>query len=305
MEARQAVPAPPEISELLASALGKEPARWYTPHTGLSQARRFIVHFSDGTGVFVKAAVDRATEQQLRTERAILDGITADFLPRQVAWIEAGARPMLVLEDLSDAHWPADHWPVEWKPGQFELLFSTLRRVGEIHPPVSLPDASAGFEPCWPAIADDAERFLALGLCPEEWFRDAIDTLIAAEAAVPLRGDVLVHHDVRSDNLCFVGERMVLVDWGTALRGHPLHDLTTALTTLPLEGGPDPFSILPDAGSWASYHAGRSAWHASRALDPGSADPEWLREVVRRICGICLGWAAQSLGLSHDQLSPR
>ncbi len=69
---------------------------------------------------------------------------------------------------------------------------------------------------------------------------------------------------VCSDNLCFLGERMVLVDWGGALRGHPQHDLATALSTLPLEGGPDPFDVLPEGGTWAAYLAARSARRAYR-----------------------------------------
>ena len=303
METRQPAAAPSEISQLLALVLGKEPTRWYTPHTGLSRAKRFVVHFADGSSAFVKAAVDRSTEQELRTEHDILRSISGDFLPRPVAWIVTGVRPILVLEDLSAAHWPADHWPVAWRPGQFELLFHTLYRIAQVAPPATLPDAQAGFEPRWPAIAANPERFLALGLCSEAWFRNAIGALIAAEAAVPLAGDALVHNDVRSDNLCFVGDRVVLVDWASARRGNAQHDLTTVLTTLPLEGGPDPYTILPNAGSWAAYHAGRSAWRASAHVigSRGQADPDWLHTIVQRISTICLTWAAQSLNLApHD-----
>jgi aminoglycoside phosphotransferase (APT) family kinase protein len=96
----------------------------------------------------------------------------------------------------------------------------------------------------------------------------AIGGLLEAEKKVPLAGDALVHGDVRSDNVCFVGDRTVLVDWGGALRGHPHHDLTTALSTLPLEGGPDPFDILPEGGAWAAYHAGQNARRAYRETKP-------------------------------------
>jgi aminoglycoside phosphotransferase (APT) family kinase protein len=110
---------------------------------------------------------------------------------------------------------------------------------------------------------------------------------------VPLAGAALVHGDVRSDNVCFVGDRTVLVDWAGARRGHPQHDLATALSTLPLEGGPDPFDVLPDGGSWAAYHAGLCARRAYRE----TTAPEWLRKVLARIAAICLGWAARSRDL--------
>jgi aminoglycoside phosphotransferase (APT) family kinase protein len=282
-----------ELRALLASALGKEPVHWYRPRTGLSAARRFVVRFADGSSAFVKAAVDDATDQWLRTEHEILSCVRGSFVPRALAWVESGERPVLVIEDLSGAHWPADHHPVTWKSGQFALLFATLREVAAVTPPASLPAAEAGFRPQWPSIAHEAEEFLALGLYSESWFRGAIDGLLAAENSVPLAGSALVHGDVRSDNVCFAGDRTVLVDWGQALRGHPHHDLTTALSTLPLEGGPDPFDILPEGGAWAAYHAGRSARFAYRETNA----PEWFRNVVKRISTICLTWAARSLDL--------
>jgi aminoglycoside phosphotransferase (APT) family kinase protein len=282
-----------ELRALVASALGKEPVYWHRPHTGLSAARRFVVRFADGSSAFVKAAVDDPTEGWLRTEHEIFSGVLGGFVPRALAWVESGERPVLVTEDLSGAHWPADHHPVTWKSGQFALLFATLREVAAVMPPASLPAAEADFRPQWPSIAREAEEFLALGLCSEGWFRAAIDGLLAAEQGVPLAGSVLVHGDVRSDNVCFVGERTVLVDWSQALRGHPLHDLTTALSTLPLEGGPDPFDILPEGGAWAAYHAGRSARRAYRETKA----PDWFRIVLKRISTICLTWAARSLDL--------
>jgi hypothetical protein len=99
-----------------------------------------------------------------------------------------------------------------------------------------------------------------------------------------------VRGDVRSDNGCFVGDRTVLVDWSQALRGHPHHDLTTALSTLPLEGGPDPFDVLPERRVWAAYHAGRSVRRAYRETKA----PEWFPTVLKRIPSICLSWPARA-----------
>jgi len=96
--------------------------------------------------------------------------VAETFVPQPLIWIESDERPVLVIEDLSDAHWPADHFPVLWKPGQFDILFATLRRVAAVTAPALLPSADTGFEPTWPALARDAERFLALRLCPERWF---------------------------------------------------------------------------------------------------------------------------------------
>jgi len=215
----------PELSARIASALGKEPVAWRTPHTGLSPARRHAVRFADGSSAFVKAAVDARTAGWLRTEHAILASVEASFVPRVVAWLDDASWPALVTEDLSAAYWPADRFPVVWQPGQIDLLLATLCRVGELAPPVPLPDAAAGFAPQWPLIAGERDDVVALGLCSHGWLDRVLDALCDAEARVPLAGDSLVHDDVRSDNLCFLGERVVLVDWGGALRGNREHDL--------------------------------------------------------------------------------
>ena len=284
---------PPALRAEIISALGKEPVGWRRPHTGLSPARRFVVQFADGSSAFVKAAVDDPTESWLRAEHEILSRVGWSFVPRPLAWIDRGERPVLVTEDLSGAHWPADQFPVLWKPGQFGLLFETLRRVAEVVPPVPLPAAEEGFAPQWPLIAAEADAFLALGLCSDDWLRDAIDGLREAESSVPLAGDSLVHSDVRSDNLCFVGDRMVLVDWGGALRGNREHDLATALSTLPLEGGPIPSTSFHTAGPGrpTSLVAPRAVRCATAKLRSGFA---------RCCCGsprFRLDWAASSLDL--------
>ncbi|MFI6679900.1 phosphotransferase [Kribbella sp. NPDC050470] len=281
-----------ELHTLIASALSKEPIDWHRPHTGRSAAS-FVVGFADGSSAFVKAAVDDQGAKGLRTEHKIVSSVDSDLVARELAWLEDGDRPVLVMEDLRAAHWPADHDPVTWKPGQFDLLFAALRRVGELPPPASLPSARDGFRPQWPLIEREADDFLALGLCSEAWFSAALDGLVEAEGNVPVEGDALVHNDVRSDNLCFVGRRVVLVDWAQAIRGNPQQDLASALATLPLEGGPDPFDVLPEGGPWAAHIAGQCARRAAHETQA----PQWLRRVFQRIAVICLSWASRSLDL--------
>ncbi len=286
-------PPTPELRALVASALGRQPVRWHAPSTGLSPAQRFVVSFADGSGAFVKAAVDDTTEAWLRTEHQVLSVLADGLGPRPLAWIGEGVRPVLVTEDLSGARWPADHLPVAWQSRELDFLFEALRRLAEVAPPLTLPAAEAGFEPQWPSILGEADDFLALGLCSGTWLREAIDGLVEAEGNVPLPGDSLVHNDVRSDNLCIIDERVVLVDWGGALRGNRQQDLAAALSTLPLEGGPDPFDVMPEGGAWAAYLAGLSARRAYREREA----PPWFRKVLQRIAVICLSWAARSLAL--------
>jgi len=61
-------------------------------------------------------------------------------------------------------------------------------------------------------VAQDPAPFLRLGLGSAAWLAHTIPALVAAEAGAPLAGEELVHGDVRSDNLCFISNRVVLSD---------------------------------------------------------------------------------------------
>jgi hypothetical protein len=291
-----------DLLDAVEAQLGRRVVRWRKPHTGLTPAQRFVVTLDDGSSVFVKAAVDDETERWLRTDHLVMSTVESSFVPEEVAWIETPTYPVLVIEDLHDAHWPADHFrdvggtlqPVRWNDGQIDQLLSTLERVAGTTPPASLARLTEDLAHYWPEIANDPAPFLALGLCTPRWFDASLDRLLAAEAVLDLSGDVLVHNDVRSDNVCFRGERVILVDWSDARRGNASHDRAMLLLGLPLEGGPDPYDVMPDAGSFAAWRAGELA---QRARTDVATAPRWLIDVFKRLAIIGLQWAARSLCL--------
>jgi thiamine kinase-like enzyme len=93
------------------------------------------------------------------------------------------------------------------------------------------------------------------------WLAKALPVLFEAESKASLKGDKLVHFDVRSDNICFYGERTLFVDWNWACVGNSELDLLAWLPSVNLEGGPPPETLAPDAdanlvalmtGYWAS-----------------------------------------------------
>jgi hypothetical protein len=297
----------PELAKSVEDRLGKRAVRWQKPHTGLTPAQRFVVQFEDGSSVFVKAAVDDWTERCLRTDQQLISALD-DLVPALISWIDAPPRSVMILEDLHDAHWPADHFrqvggatlPVLWKPGQRELLFSALERLAALRPPVELPALAELFAPEWPAIAADPVPFLGLGMCSGRWLERALGPLLAAERDLDLSGDSLVHNDVRSDNVCFRGERVILVDWSNARRGSAHFDLATFLGSCPIEDGPDPYAIMPGTTGSSAWVGGFAAWRAAqlarRALHETSA-PKWLLGVFERLARDHLQWAAKCLDL--------
>jgi hypothetical protein len=298
--AAPAVPGPVLVSAV-EEAMGQPVVTWRKPHTGLSLAQRFIATLADGSSVFVKAAVDDDTERWLRNDYLIASTLD-DLVPDVVAWTQADGRAVLISEDLSDAHWPADHdriehgvrKPVWWRSGQLDLLVETLERLADMPAPPSLEPLEAIYEPQWLSIAEHPGMFLGLGLCDAAWFERVLPDLLSAEATLDLGGDTLVHNDVRSDNVCFRGDNVILVDWCDPRRGDPTFDLANLLQGLPMEGGPDPYDVLPDAGSFAAWRAGE---FANRAVNHDSSVPEWLIDVFKRMVLIDLDWAARCLEL--------
>jgi thiamine kinase-like enzyme len=76
----------------------------------------------------------------------------------------------------------------------------------------------------------------------EEWIKTHGPVL--AEVSARLSDDsfnrILIHGDVRSDNLRLVDGRLVMFDWPQASNFPPEFDLTGFAQSMTVEGGPDP-----------------------------------------------------------------
>lgn len=280
------------LDALLEKITGSKAARWTVPDCGLSAAHRFSVTLENGGRVFVKAATDDVTEHWLRNEYKVLSEVKAPCMPRVIEWID-GPGPVLFCEDLSDAYWPASHAGVTWREGDIGLLLEAVKDIAAYDAPDGLLALKNPESAAWSAIAANPAGFLQLGVCSEKWFAQVAGALINAELKTDVTGNSLVHGDVRSDNICISGQRVMFVDWSDSVRGNARHDLASLLPTLHLEGGPAPFSIMPDGGGEAAMHC---AGLVQRLLADNTM-PGWLKSVFKRLVAIELAWAAESLGL--------
>jgi hypothetical protein len=183
---------------------------------GYTAAERWVAHLEGGSSVFAKLGTTELTRDWLRSEArfyAELLGCAGrrGFVPALHAFEDHAQRPLLLLEDLSAACWPPP-----WDARQLERLLAGLREMARSRP---LPASLQGFEidrellAGWSRVQLDPRPFLSLGLCSQEWLERALPELLRAQAAARLAGEDLVHGDLRSDNLCFAGDRLVLVDW--------------------------------------------------------------------------------------------
>jgi aminoglycoside phosphotransferase (APT) family kinase protein len=236
----------------------------------------------------VKQALTDDAASWLQTERLVYENVRAAFVPGYLGSLD----DVLVLEDLTSAQ-TAPPWPAD----RIEAVLAILAEVRATEAPAGLPRLDDMRERLvgWPAVHEDPAPLLSTGLCTAEWLDAALPSLLDAVDGAELDGADLVHADVRSDNLFFKESHAVLVDWNIACVGNGRFDVVFWLPSLRLEGGPQPWEVMPDAGALAAVAAG---FFAARAGLPPPAGAPTVREFQRRQAEVALRWAARELRLS-------
>jgi hypothetical protein len=285
---------PPDDIDRIERALGWRPRsfRPAAPERGLSgTAARWIAgEAGDGSrSAFVKIGATGLTADLTRREYRNIQTIRGWFLPEVLGFDDDGSRPVLALEDLSDADWPPP-----WSDQRVVAVLDAVRAIHETEPPAHLEWEDEDGEADWRAIAGDPATFLALGLCAADWLTGALPQLRVAAGVAPLAGDALVHLDIRSDNLCIRDGRATVIDWNHARLANPDLDIAFWLPSLHAEGGPPPETILPDSPGLAAWVAG---FFCARAGQPQIADAPHVRALQLRQAASALPWAARALGL--------
>ncbi len=132
------------------------------------------------------------------------------------------------------------------------------------------------------------------------WLERALPELLEAEASgvVEASGDQLLHLDVRSDNLCFDGDRTLLIDWNWACLVNPKLDVAAWLPSLHAEGGPRSDEILPDEPGMAAVMSGFFAFNAGLPVGDASARVRALQLGPLRTAP---PWTVRAIGLTEPE----
>lgn len=269
---------------------GKPIARVQPIQRGYTPALRWLVDFTDGTTAFAKIGVTENTAIWLIKEYEIYTDLHAPFMPKLLGWDDDPAAPILLLEDLRHAHWPPP-----WTATQIQQVLDTLSEIwSSTLPDLPRVEDLPGILNGWQTIAKDPHPFLSLGLVTEKWLDTALPTFLSIHGAEVAHGDALLHQDIRSDNICLLNDRALLVDWNFVCLGNPRFDLGFWLPSLEAEGGPPPETILPDAGDIAGIITG---FYASRAGLPIIPDAPRVRHIQQVQLKHALPWAVRALGL--------
>lgn len=280
------------VRQRVARLLGKEPVSQRKIERGYTPAGRWVLGFADGSSVFAKLGTSELTSKWLRAEHHVYAQLESDLVPELRGFSDDAERPLLLLEDLSAAHWPPP-----WHPDLLERLLQAHERLSHSRP---LPSGLPSFElerACysgWLQLERNPQPFLALGMCSRDWLDAALPKLLRAQELVLSRGEDLVHNGLRSDNVCLLGERVVFVGWNDARIGNARLDLASFATSLRLEGGPLPEELVPDEPAFAARVSGYFASQAGLPPIPGAPR---VRHIQLRQLRIALPWAARALGL--------
>jgi hypothetical protein len=273
--------------------LGSEATAWTRVETrGYATNEHWTVELADGSRAFLKhAAAVEPCPTWLRDEERVYAAISGPFMPALLAW-EDDDRPLLVLEDLSDARWVPP-----WTEADVDAVLAALDELARTPAHGPLPRFEDRRLPSWERVADDPAPFLSLGVAGTDWLDRALPALVDATARTPLAGDAVLHCDVRGDNLCIRDGRAVLFDWNHATIGNPAADIAYWLPSLRLDGGPEPDEVArraPGTEDFAAYLAG---FFASRAgLPPPEGAPR-VRIFQLQQLEVALPWACRVLGL--------
>jgi Phosphotransferase enzyme family len=258
---------------------------------GYTHAVHHRAGLDDGRSVFVKGAVDEMSAEWLRHERIVYENVRGSFLPEYVGFDDAEP-PLLLIEDLSDAHWPPP-----WRHGDVDAVLRALAEIAEVEPPdVPQRQLREWLGVGWEEIAADPEPFLSLGVCSREWLATHLDALREASDRAPFEGDRFLHLDVRSDNIALRDGRALLVDWNWSCRGNPLLDVVALCPSLHSEGGPPPEEVVEGDGV-AELAAAVAGFFASRAGLPPPPTAPRVREVQLSQLRVALPWATRLLNL--------
>src|SRR5437016_5156870 len=249
----------------VARAVGSDPVGWTRLESrGYGRANaHWRVRLADWRTAFVKQALTDEAAGWLRTEQLVYEAVSGSFLPEYLGADET----VLALGDLSGAAWPPP-----WTEQRIEAVLGALEELHATPAPEGIEPLQSEREKIvgWDLVAKDPAPVLSTGLCSREWLELTLPALVRAGKEAPLTGEELLHLDVRSDNLCLVGGRALLIDWNLARRGNGRFDVAFWLPSLRLEGGPEPWEVLPAAGELAAAVAGFFAVRAGLPPPPGA-----------------------------------
>ncbi|SHF08305.1 Phosphotransferase enzyme family protein [Seinonella peptonophila] len=310
------------VSREMESILGSVVKKTEIVYGGFGPSATFRLYLQDGRTIFVKGAGKGSTSvnwKGVKKEEILYQEVKAvqAFSPAYIGSVKQSDWHLLLLEDMGHA--------VEVPPWTEALARNAMEGVAQFHL-LGLQEKAklekmdvATFAFQWRMLKETkAERELLFALFPGKrdeiitWFDHVIDHLIEAEERV---FDInqpwgLIHCDLRSDNLRFLEQKLILFDWATTCMGPLMLDIAFFLPSIWGQSGPFPSILLTEytgimqnngvvfsQSSIEAAAAFTAGFFAARAgKEPIDFLPR-LRAIQYMQLGPALHWVADALGL--------
>lgn len=242
------MPAP--VRSAIEDRLGSRVVSARSQAGGFSPGVAARLRLADGARVFVKAVCGWSNpdspaihRREARVAAALPAGVPAPAL--RWSW-DDGEWVVLAFDDVDGR--PPD---LPWRANELERVLDALDELATALTPSPIPlepasESLARLFGRWRRIADRAdgnesadEERIPIGI------RNVLDDLVELESRWPesVRGDTLVHLDVRADNILLTSDRVLVVDWPWASVGAPWLDLVAMLPSVAMQGGPLPDDV--------------------------------------------------------------
>ncbi len=238
---------PGSLRTTIEDRLGAAVSQADSQQGGFSPGLAARLTLADGRRVFLKAvsaAQNPDAPQFYRREAGIAARLPESVPAPKLLWShDDGHWVVLAFEDV-EGRTPT----MPWQPDEQQRVLAALAGMaaGLTPCPVDVPEIGA-------ELADNLSGWRKLAAGPAEqltevdpWARERLGELAELESrwAPAATGDSLLHGDVRADNILLTDERVVFVDWPSALRGAPWFDLLILLPSMTMQGGGDPQRIV-------------------------------------------------------------
>jgi hypothetical protein len=289
----QAVPL--SIRRQTEATLGDRVVRASRVWGGYSPTPTFRLALAGGKRAFFKGVfggtnrvATNAFKSELRSYEA-LSPLVGKWMPEFLGSFQLDDWLVMLLEDLgprSVPPWtPALTRQVSAQLGDFHLETTRLAFPAWIEP---LRERTPEFN--WPRLAEDSRGFETIAATAGEKSREAVAWLdknyalfagLSANIEDRPATPVLLHGDIRSDNLRLVGGRLKLFDWPYVNRGAAEYDLVEFAQSVTVEAGPLPEKTVE--------------WYCERY----PVDPDLLTAYISWFCAFfaTLYWRAELPGL--------
>jgi Ser/Thr protein kinase RdoA (MazF antagonist) len=232
---------PGHVRRAVEAALGAAVLEAQTQKGGFSPGAAARLRLSNGSAAFVKALgvdLDRDSVGLYRNEAATMPHLPAGLpVPRLLDVYDDGEWVALVYEEIRGRQ-PA----VPWQADELERVAGAVNDLSTALRPSPWPDAP-GFAEANSTLLR-VWRELAAAPPPDldPWLRRQLEQLGAQEIDMAefVRGDGLLHTDIRSDNLLLTLDGgVIFLDWAWTCNGAPWLDLLLFAMTVNAEGGAD------------------------------------------------------------------